>query len=125
MPYSIILFLVLLIPVTIIRHLIVKRRSFDELIKTKLKRHNLKLVKNEFPGYFKIGPYKKDPIEFEIGRPQINNGTTQYKKTYYRKLEIKNSKEINAECWTKINTHWFKDSKIEFRPTLNEIKNVC
>ena len=125
MPYSIIFFLVLLIPATIIRHQIIKRKSFDELIKNKLVKHNLKLIKNEFPGYFKIGPYKADRIKIEFGRPQINDGAIQYKKTYYRKLEIKNSKEIKVESWAKINTHWLKETVIEFRPNLKEIKNVC
>lgn len=121
----IILFLIILIPTVVLSFFFRKMRSFDELLKTKLKSQNITIVKNEFPGLFKIGPYKKDPIKIEIGKPIINNGASNYKKTYFRKLELKNKNNKKIECWAKIETHWFKDSKVEFRPTIQQIKNVC
>jgi len=97
-----------------------KRKSFKELIEPQLKRFGMQYIKSEYPGIFKVGPFKK--IEIEIGKLQINNGTTQYEKTYYRKVTVLTKNKSKVEIWAKIETGWFKDDSVEFSPKLNNIK---
>ena len=97
-----------------------KRKDFRKLIEPQLERYGMKYVKAEYPGIFKVGPFKK--FEIEIGKPQINDGTIQYEKRYYRKITAiaKNKKVV--EVWAKIDTGWFKEDSVEFNPRLNNIK---
>jgi|TARA_B100000767_G_scaffold145836_1_gene137504 hypothetical protein len=126
MPNSVIILLVTVLVLigtigSIISYQIKKRKTFNDLITKKLRKHNLILVQNKFPGIFKVGPFKSDQIKVEIGKPLINNGTIKYNRTYFRQLELKNQNGKTFECWAKIDTHWFKDTQIQFRPMLSKI----
>ena|SRR5690606_16005986 len=112
---------VIVIPILVyLRWRIGSNRNFDSLFNTKLTRHELQLIKSEYPGIFKVGPFKK--FEINIGKPQINNGAIQYERTYYRKLQVVTKDNKQVEIWAKIETGWFKDTTVDFKPKLNEIK---
>ena len=57
-----------------------KSKNFRNLIEPQLEKAGMKYIKSEYPGLFKVGPFKK--FEIEIGKPQINNGTVRYERTY-------------------------------------------
>lgn len=123
MPIGVIIIIVFVfLIISVIKYYLFKRKDFNELIHKKLSRHNYKLVKNSFPGLFKIGPYKTDKIKIEVGVVMINDGTVNYKKTYYRIIDLKTDTNEIKQTWAKINTHWFKETKIEFRPPLEKLK---
>lgn len=98
-----------------------KKKDFRSLIEPELERFGIKYIKSEYPGIFKVGPFKK--FEIEIGKPQINGGTIQYEKTYYRKITVLTKAKKEVEVWSKIETSWFKESAVEFKPKLKNIKN--
>lgn len=97
-----------------------KAKNFDDVISSELKKHKLHLVRSTYPGLFKVGPFKK--FEISIGKPQINNGTVQYEHTYYRIIELENKRKMKKTVWAKIETSWFKNTKIQFNPPLTEVK---
>jgi len=99
-----------------------KKKDFRHLIEPQLEQFGMEYIKSEYPGIFKVGPFKK--FEIEIGKPQINDGTIRYEKTYYRKVSalVNNNSEI--EIWAKIETGWFKEDSVEFNPKLRNVKNV-
>ncbi|WP_432670639.1 hypothetical protein [Flavobacterium sp. SM2513] len=97
-----------------------KSKDFRKLLEPQLERYGMEYVKAEYPGIFKVGPFKK--FEIEIGTPQINNGTIQYEKRYYRKITAITKKKKVVQVWAKIDTSWFKDDSVEFNPRLNSIK---
>lgn len=99
-----------------------KRKDFRKLIEPKLEQYGLKYIKEEYPGIFKVGPFKK--FEIEIGKPQINDGTIQYEKSYYRKITVLANNKKEVEVWAKIDTSWFKDDTVEFSPKLKNINNA-
>ncbi|WP_425235405.1 hypothetical protein [Ulvibacterium sp.] len=72
-------------------------------------------------GLFKVGRFKK--FEVTIGKPMITNGAVQYEHTYYRIVELETKKKRREMIWVKIETNWFKDTQLEFKPSLSEIKN--
>lgn len=112
---------ILVTPILIyIRWKVGTKKNFDHLIDKKLYRHGLKLLKSEYPGIFNVGPFPK--FKIEPGKPQINNGAIQYERTYFRKLQVLKSNKEKIEVWAKIETSWFKDTTVEFKPNLNEIK---
>jgi hypothetical protein len=101
---------------------IIKYKDFNDLIINKLRRKNIRLVKNSFPGIFKMGPFKNKKV-FEIKiAPVINGTSTQIEKTYYRIIDLQTSDNSNIQVWAKITTHWFKPTRIEFKPNLESIK---
>ena len=116
----VIIFIIITLGLFYIRYKIDARRNFDELLKKELKPHGFQLVKSEYPGLLKVGPFKK--IEVEIGKPQINRGAIQYERTYYRKLQILTNKNQQVQVWAKIETGWFKSATADFIPNLNEIE---
>ena len=97
-----------------------KSKNFAKIIEVDLKKHGLKYVSSKYPGLFKVGPFKK--FEITIGKPMINNGTIQYDHTYYRIVELRTKNNRTERIWAKIETNWFKDTKIEFKPRLSELK---
>ena len=113
-----------------------KSKNFADIIETDLKKYGLKYLSSTYPGLFKVGPFKK--FEITIGKPMINSGTVQYEHTYYRIVELRtNLGEVKNEgweielrtknnreerIWAKIETNWFKDTKIEYKPSLSELK---
>ncbi|CAM4030068.1 hypothetical protein FLBR109950_13745 [Flavobacterium branchiophilum] len=99
-----------------------KSKDFRKLIEPKLEQNGLKYVKEEYPGIFKVGPFKK--FEIEIGKPQINKGTIQYEKTYYRKITAIANNKKEVEIWAKIDTSWFKEDSVEFNPKLKNINKA-
>ena len=99
-----------------------KKKDFKSLIEPELEKFGLKYIKSEYPGIFKVGPFKK--FEIEIGKPQINNGAIQYEKTYYRKITALTKTKREVEVWSKIETSWFKESVVEFNPKLKNINNA-
>ncbi len=99
-----------------------KRKDFRELIEPQLERFGMKYIKSEYPGIFKVGPFKK--FEIKIGKPQINNGTIIYEKTYYRKITALANYNSEVEIWAKIETGWFKNKSVEFNPKLKNINNA-
>lgn len=116
---------ILLIPIVIIIGLFVKwmsdsAKDFSDIIELELKTKGIKFISSKYPGLFKVGPFKK--FEVSIGKPQINDGAIQYENTYYRIVKIKTKNNKTKEIWAKIDTSWFKDTKIEFNPNLSEIK---
>lgn len=99
-----------------------KKKDFRKLIEPNLEQYGMKYIKAEYPGLFKVGPFKK--LEIEIGKPQINDGTIRYEKRYYRKITaIANNQKV-IEVWAKINTSWFKEDSVEFNPKLENINNT-
>jgi hypothetical protein len=99
-----------------------KRKDFRKLIEPELEKYGMKYIKEEYPGIFKVGPFKK--FEIEIGKPQINDGAIRYEKRYYRKITaIANNKKV-VEVWAKIDTSWFKEDSVEFNPKLKNINNA-
>ena len=120
MTAEIIFFILFLsIIIGLLRWSLNKRKDFKDIIEPKLKLHRLKFVSSVYPGLFNVGPFKK--IEFEFGKPQLNNGTIQYEHTYYRKITIMTTENVHKEIWAKIETSWFKDTTVEYNPELNEI----
>lgn len=99
-----------------------KNKDFKHLIEPQLEKFGIKYIKSEYPGIFKVGSFKK--FEIEIGKPQINNGTIRYEKTYYRKITAITQNNAEIEIWAKIETSWLKEDTIEFSPNLkNASKN--
>ena len=82
----------------------------------------MKYIKSEYPGLFKVGPFKK--FEIEIGKPQINNGTVRYERTYYRKVTALKNSKTEVEIWAKIETGWFKENSVEFNPRLKNVEKA-
>ena len=97
-----------------------KSKDFGDIIQTELEKHGLKYVKSRYPGLFKVGPFKK--FEITVGKPLINNGAIQYDHTYYRIVELKTKTNRTELIWAKIDTNWFKETNIDFRPRLSELK---
>lgn len=79
----------------------------------------MSLVSLKYPGLFKVGPFKKFEISF--GKPQINGGAIQYERTYYRIVELKTEKDKTHKIWARIDTNWFKETKVEFIPKLDKL----
>lgn len=92
------------------------KKDFRKLIEPQLEQYGMKYIKAEYPGFFKVGPFKK--FEIEIGKPQINDGTIRYEKRYYRKITAIASNNKVVEIWAKIDTGWFKEDTVEFIPKL-------
>ncbi len=121
MNYYWILFILLVIPIGLfIKWTSDRSKNFESIIQTELKKYGLKYVKSTYPGLFKVGPFKK--IEITIGKPMINDGAVQYEHTYYRIVELETKKKRKERIWAKIETSWLKDTRIEFKPKLSEIK---
>jgi hypothetical protein len=99
-----------------------KSKNFRNLIEPQLEKVGMKYIKSEYPGLFKVGPFKK--FEIEIGKPQINNGTVRYEKTYYRKVTALKNNKTEVEIWAKIETGWFKENSIEFNPRLKNVEKA-
>lgn len=99
-----------------------KKKDFRKLIEPQLEKYGMKYIKAEYPGIFKVGPFKK--FEIEIGKPQINGGAINYEKRNYRKITALTSKNSEVEIWAKIDTSWFKDDSVEFNPKLKNINNA-
>jgi len=99
-----------------------KSKDFRELIEPQLEKYGMKYIKAEYPGIFKVGPFKK--FEIEIGKPQINNGAVRYEKRYYRKITVLANNKKEIEIWAKIDTGWFKEDSVEFNPELKKINNA-
>lgn len=97
-----------------------KRKNFKNLIEPQLEKFGMKYIKSEYPGIFKVGPFKK--FEIEIGKPQINNGTIRYETTYYRKVTALENNKSEIEIWAKIQTGWFKEDSVEFNPKLKNLR---
>lgn len=116
----VIIFIIISLGLFYIRYKIDAQRNFDELLKKELKPHGFQLVKSEYPGLFKVGPFKK--IEVEVGKPQINHGAIRYERSYYRKLQILTDKNQQIEVWAKIETGWFKSATADFIPDLNGVE---
>lgn len=102
-----------------INWLIDSSKDFTELIDAELKQKGMRLLHLKYPGIFNVGPFKK--IEISIGKPQINDGTIQYERTYFRIVALKTKKGIYYKIWAKIHTNWFKETKIEFIPKLDTL----
>lgn len=96
-----------------------KSKDFSKEIEAELKKHGFKFVSSQYPGLFKVGPFKK--VEITIGKPQINNGTVQYENRYYRIVEFRTKDNRTERTWAKIDTSWFKETQIEFKPRLSMI----
>tara|TARA_B100000809_G_C14858869_1_gene431108 strand:+ start:114 stop:488 length:375 start_codon:yes stop_codon:yes gene_type:complete len=103
----------------IVRYYIGKNKKFDDLIKPMLKKNDLKLIDIKYPGLFKVGPFPRFEISF--GKPQINNGAIHYEKSYYRIMSVTTKTKEIVNVWVKIETSWFKKTKIEFKPSLEII----
>ena len=99
-----------------------KSKNFRNLIEPKLEKVGMKYLKSEYPGLFKVGPFKK--FEIEIGKPQINNGTVRYERTYYRKVTALKNNKTEVEIWAKIETGWFKENSVEFNPKLKNVEKA-
>ena len=69
-----------------VQFILYKNKDFSHEISTQLRKHKFKYSKSYYPGLFKIGPYKTDPIEFEIGTVQIQGAN--HKSSYYRIVEL-------------------------------------
>ncbi|GAB5473778.1 MAG: hypothetical protein Mars2KO_18770 [Maribacter sp.] len=95
-------------------------KDFSDIIALELKKHGLKYVGSSYPGLFKVGPFKK--FEITIGKPTINEGAIRYDNTYYRIVEFKTKTNRTKQVWAKIDTNWFKDTTIEFKPRLSKFK---
>ncbi|WBU89732.1 hypothetical protein [Cellulophaga omnivescoria] len=119
--YWIILFVLVAIPIQLfIKWTSDKSKDFKELIEMELKKNGLKYVDSKYPGLFKVGPFKK--FEITIGKPTINDGAIQYEHTYYRIVVLETKRKRKERIWAKIETSWFKDTRIEFKPKLSDIK---
>lgn len=92
------------------------KRDFNPFFKQQLAKFGLTLMTSEYPGLFKVGPFKKFEIEF--GKPQINGGVIRYERTYYRKIKAKMKNGNEIEIWAKIETGWFKETTVEYIPKL-------
>ncbi len=97
-----------------------KTKKFSDIIEVEVKKQGLNFVNSKYPGLFKVGPFKK--FEIKIGRPTINNGAIRYDNTYYRIVHIKTKSNETKFVWAKIETNLFKDTEIEFKPKLSELK---
>ena len=97
-----------------------KKKVFKDIIEIELKKNGLEYVDSTYPGLFKVGPFKK--IEIKFGKPLINAGAVQYENTYYRIVDLETKRKRKERIWAKIETSWFKDTRIEFKPKLSEIK---
>ena len=93
-------------------------KDFKDIVEVELKKKGFKLISLTYPGLFKVGPFKK--IEVSFGKPKINDGAIQYEKTYYRIAEVKTLKNKTNKIWVKIETSWFKESKVEFKEVENK-----
>ncbi|MEK6153987.1 hypothetical protein WIW50_12030 [Flavobacteriaceae bacterium 3-367] len=96
------------------------KRDFKDVIEPLLNKKGFTYVSSKYPGVFRVGPFKK--IEVTIGKPQINNGAVRYEKTFYRIVDLKTKNNKSRQTWAKIETSWFKETKVEFNPKLSEIK---
>ncbi len=96
-----------------------KEKDFRNLIEPEIEKFGLKYINSEYPGLFKVGPFKKFEVQF--GKPQINGGTIRYEKTYYRKITASNKNNKAIEIWAKIETSWFKEVSVEYNPKLKSI----
>lgn len=119
--FIVIIFLVVGFISMIINDMIRGTKDFSEFIKAELRKNGMTFMSSTYPGLFKVGPFKKIVVTF--GKPQINNGAIQYEKTYYRIVELKTKDNRIEKTWVKIETNWFKDTQIEFKPSLSELKN--
>jgi len=99
-----------------------KSKNFRNLIEPQLEKAGMKYIKSEYPGLFKVGPFKK--FEIEIGKPQINNGTVRYERTYFRKVTALKNNKTEVEIWAKIETGWFKENSVEFNPRLKNVEKA-
>ena len=116
-----ILFISVGIPIALYVHWMrQKSKDFTGIIEAELKKNELRFVSSTYPGLFKVGPFSR--FEISIGKPQINNGAIQYEKSYYRIVEVKTKGNQNETVWAKIETSWFKDTQIEFIPSLSSIQ---
>ncbi|MET7030857.1 hypothetical protein [Sediminicola luteus] len=95
-------------------------KDFESEIEMDCNKHGLNYISSKYPGLFKVGPFKK--FEITIGKPTINNGAIQYENTYYRIVELKTKNNRKERVWAKIETSWFKDTQIEYKPRLSELK---
>ncbi len=95
-------------------------KDFSELIQVELRKNGMKLVSSKYPGIFKVGPFEK--VKISIGKPLINDGAIQYEKSYIRLVKLETKTKKVQEVWVRISTHWFKETKIEFRPQLSDIE---
>jgi len=109
------------IPIGIfIKWLIDKSADFSGLIAKELKKEGLELLNSSYPGLFKVGPFKK--VEIKIGKPLIYVGAVKHERTFYRIVEVKTKNNRKEQVWAKIDTNWFKGTKIVFKPRLSEIR---
>lgn len=98
------------------------KKDFRYLIEPELEKYGLKYIKADYPGLFKVGPFKK--FEIEIGKLQINDGGIQYEQRYYRKVTALTNDNKEVVIWAKIDTGWFKEDAVEFSPKLKDLKSV-
>lgn len=117
--YWILIVLFIISLLILVEWLIKSSKDFTEQIETELKLEKMSLLNLSYPGLFKVGPFKK--IEISIGKPIIN-GAVQYENTYYRIVELKTEKNKTYKIWARIDTNWFKETKIKFIPKLNQLK---
>lgn len=94
-------------------------KKFIDLIEEELKKNKIELTEIKCPPPFKVGPFKK--VEILVGEPKINDGNIRYKKTYYRVAKLKTTNNKIKKVWIKIETNWFKETKIEFKPELSKL----
>ncbi len=98
-----------------------KSKNFADIIEADLKKYGLKYLSSTYPGLFKVGPFKK--FEITLGKPMINNGSVQYERTYYRIVRLKTKNNKTTQVWAKIETNWFKETQIEYKPPLSKLKS--
>ena len=115
-----VLFILLAILVLFISWKYDSSKDFSQLIQVELRKNNMKLVNLKYPGIFKVGPFEK--IKITVGKPLINDGAIQYEKSYIRLVKLETNNKKVHEVWVKISTHWFKETKVEFRPQLSDLK---
>lgn len=115
-----ILFFLLAVLILFINWKFDSSKDFSQLIRVELGKSNMKLLSLKYPGIFKVGPFEK--IKISVGKPLINDGAIQYEKSYIRKVKLETSTKKVHEVWVRIETHWFKETKCEFRPKLSDLK---
>lgn len=114
------LFFLLIIPIGLfIKWISDTSKDFANEIEMDCNKYGLKYVSSKYPGLFKVGPFKK--FEITIGKPTINNGAIQYDHTYYRLVEVKTKNNRIEQIWAKIETSWFKDTQITYKPHLTKL----
>jgi len=115
-----ILFFLLVILVLFVNWKLDSSKDFSELVQVELRKNNMKLISLKYPGIFKVGPFEK--FKISVGKPLINDGAIQYDKSYIRLVKLQTNTNKTHEVWVKIKTHWFKETKVEFRPELSDLK---